>query len=300
MVIHNGVRTAYDDLDLRFDLENLDINVLYIRHSSSRPGNVVKYHCHSSYELHYIPSGYGTLTTEGNRYDIRPNIFYLTGPNVYHEQKSHEDNPMTEYCLNFEISRRKTRHDKSSHPAQGGNEIAQILQDTRFWFGDDLYGCIELFRHIFLELDRQLVGYYSNIRNYISQIIIQSARCYSDNRKASYIAPRKSLDDMREQLLSRFFLKHRNEPLTLNMIADELGLSSRQASRIVQQYYQVNFKKKHIEDKIKHAKMLLLTTDLPIEEIASKAGFSSASYFCQSFKSCENITPSRFRMNHKG
>jgi len=46
---------------------------------------------------------------------------------------------------------------------------------------------------------------------------------------------------------------------------------------------------------MEHAKMLLLSTDLSVEEIADMAGFSSLSYFSRVFRLHENTTPTLYR-----
>ncbi|GAA3329867.1 hypothetical protein GCM10020331_080090 [Ectobacillus funiculus] len=42
-------------------------------------------------------------------------------------------------------------------------------------------------------------------------------------------------------------------------------------------------------------KKLLLTTNLPIEEVAQETGYQTAKYFIKLFKEYEGITPSKYR-----
>lgn len=51
--------------------------------------------------------------------------------------------------------------------------------------------------------------------------------------------------------------------------------------------------------RIGNAKMLLINTDLPIEQIALKVGFNSATYFIRSFVNRENITPKVYRQQFR-
>ena len=50
--------------------------------------------------------------------------------------------------------------------------------------------------------------------------------------------------------------------------------------------------------KLRHAKALLLQTDLPVQEIAHRVGIEDASYFCALFKRYEHMTPITFRTLH--
>lgn len=48
-------------------------------------------------------------------------------------------------------------------------------------------------------------------------------------------------------------------------------------------------------ERVNSAKKMLLTTDLPIHEVAISTGFQSISYFSKQFKRLEGITPFRYR-----
>ncbi|MFR8974848.1 MAG: helix-turn-helix domain-containing protein, partial [Eubacteriales bacterium] len=48
---------------------------------------------------------------------------------------------------------------------------------------------------------------------------------------------------------------------------------------------------------LKQASLMLLNTDLPVSQIAEKAGFSNHSNFIKSFKSVYQLLPKDFRLN---
>ena len=51
--------------------------------------------------------------------------------------------------------------------------------------------------------------------------------------------------------------------------------------------------------RIMHGEMLLLTTDLPVAQIAAECGFNSQSYFIAEYKRQKNMTPLAYRKAHK-
>ena len=53
-------------------------------------------HAKNSYELHYIVDGEGTLTTDNKAYALSKGDFFITGPNVYHQQSTNPHSPLTE------------------------------------------------------------------------------------------------------------------------------------------------------------------------------------------------------------
>lgn len=52
------------------------------------------------------------------------------------------------------------------------------------------------------------------------------------------------------------------------------------------------------ESRLKRAESLLLTTDLPVKEIAYSCGFSDLNYFGKCFKASTALTPSAYRAAH--
>jgi len=85
---------SYDDMKLKIRIGKLLLNILALRFVPTDPYWHSLKHCHSSFELHLIPYGNGTLYTNERQFDIVPGTFYLTGPGVYHEQISCPEDPM--------------------------------------------------------------------------------------------------------------------------------------------------------------------------------------------------------------
>ncbi|MDE6111553.1 MAG: cupin domain-containing protein, partial [Eubacterium sp.] len=51
-------------------------------------------HSKNSYELHFVLGGKGTLITDTNEYELSTGNFFITGPNIYHEQTADKNNPV--------------------------------------------------------------------------------------------------------------------------------------------------------------------------------------------------------------
>ena len=50
--------------------------------------------------------------------------------------------------------------------------------------------------------------------------------------------------------------------------------------------------------RINHVKEYLKDTNIPINEIAEKTGYTSASYFCDAFRRKVGISPAQYRKKH--
>ena len=74
------MRKLYTDLNIRFTVEQMDffaLNLVFERFLRTIPNHS---HGSNSYEIHYIPSGYGHVKINQVLYDIVPNTLYITGP----------------------------------------------------------------------------------------------------------------------------------------------------------------------------------------------------------------------------
>ncbi len=210
-----------------------------VRFTAASPHWFVKNHSHSSYELHFIPHGKGRLTANRKNYDITPGTFYLTGPGVYHEQKTDVSLPMAEYCINFDFKLLRSSGKSDNIPEIEVNELVEILKGTNFWFGKDEFGSVDLFEKVYHELSHPRIGYFTSVRNYICQIIINSLRSYVDSIPA-YSFPYKSPEDYRRQIVDEMF-HNRYRDISMEKMAKAINVSKRHLERIVNQYYSMSF-----------------------------------------------------------
>lgn len=289
----------FDDEAFDFCFGSLKVNIVYMHFTPADPDWVEEYHCHSTYEIHIIPKGRGTLITDSEVYDIVPGTVYVTGPNIYHRQKTLPEDPMMEYCINMELKpcRRRSENSRISEELDG---ICSMLMQTVFWFGEDRYECGPIMEKIYDELNKKETGYYTCVQNYIEQLLVQLVRnyniCSADKR---YEAPSKTLYDRTVNILDSYLYHEYYKNPSIGQLAEEIGVSPRQLQRIVSGHYGMSFREKQNSVRIKNAKMLLTETDLTIEEIALRIGYSSAGYFAERFKKSEGITPAAYRSSHK-
>ncbi len=83
-------------------------------------------------------------------------------------------------------------------------------------------------------------------------------------------------------------------------LSEQMGISVRTLRR--------NFRKKQdssphqflIHERIQSARQLLLTTDIPLKEIAQRTGYSDVFYFSRQFKKITGTSPALFRRSREG
>jgi len=96
-----------------------------------------------------------------------------------------------------------------------------------------------------------------------------------------------------------FLDNHYGEPLTLDAIAAQSGLSRAQLCRTFRQLTGTTVWQCLLHLRIDHAKRMMSSSDTNISEIACECGFSDPAYFTKVFCRIEGITPKRWRADKK-
>ena len=95
--------------------------------------------------------------------------------------------------------------------------------------------------------------------------------------------------------VTHYIDEHYNEGVSLEEVAEATGISRYYVSHLFKELMDKTFVGYVNELRLNHAAMLLVTTDSPIIEIASKSGFNNLSNFNRAFKMYFGKTPSTYR-----
>ena len=230
--------------------------------------SVVQMHSHAKngYEIHYIARGKGVLETEKDRYDIKKDSLYVTGSNVLHKQLSSKDAP-----------------------------AIRFFASKFFWIGK----CSPQLRRIFNQLvsENSKTGLWreSILSALTLQMITEMTRLYYPDNASSLLPPEDcDLNENRSWILDTLLLEDCSD-VTLNDFARGMGVSPRQAERIIKDYYGSSFRKLRYESKMAMAASLLESENITINECAAKCGYTSLSSFAAAFRRKFNISPNEYK-----
>lgn len=92
-------------------------------------------------------------------------------------------------------------------------------------------------------------------------------------------------------------LNNVQENISVKELAGELNMSPHYFSGLFKRWLGVSFTQFRSLTKINYSLTLLLSTNLPISQIASQLGFNDQAYFTNMFKQYTGITPNHFRKN---
>ena len=89
--------------------------------------------------------------------------------------------------------------------------------------------------------------------------------------------------------------RHNMGFLTLDLLAEKASINKYYMAHAFKREYGVSPINFLIACRIREGKRLLGETDLSLSQIATVLGFSSPSYFSQSFRSAEGMSPTEYR-----
>ena len=102
--------------------------------------------------------------------------------------------------------------------------------------------------------------------------------------------------DHRLQAVMNYIDAHLDSEIELDSLAAEAGMSKAYLIRLFRQGFDMTPLAYVNKRRMEKAQLLLITTDMPVKEIAYTLGFADCSYFNRLFKKQTGHTPMAYRM----
>lgn len=233
-------------------------------------------HAHHYAELFYIVGGDGQFRIEDKLYPVKANQLVIVNPNVIHTEVSYEAHPLEYIVLGIEgLELSMSKDQESRH---------RILD---YRGGGDILTCL---RHILQETQSALPGYETICQAYMEILILRLMRSASFS-----VAAASPLVSHQCAAIRHYIDTHYKEPLTLDILAREAHINKFYLSHAFKEEYGMSPINYMISRRIEESRYLLRETDMSMSQIARVLGFSSASYFSQSFRRAEAMSPNEYR-----
>ena len=235
-------------------------------------------HTHSYAELFYTLGGNGQFRIGDKLYPVHQNQLVIISPNVIHTEVSYKVSPLEYIVLGIE-----------------GLELSvDDNNDGRFCIidcpgGGEIVSCL---RNIYRETVDQKPGYELICQAYMEILISHLMRSTSFAP-----APEPAANQVSRQCAAvrHYIDAHYKEPLNLDMLASQAHVSKYYLAHAFKSEYGISPINYQIFLRIKESRYLLRETDMSLSQISRILGFSSASYFSQSFRKAEGVSPLEFR-----
>lgn len=237
-------------------------------------------HSHKYAELFYIVGGEGHFRIEDQLYPVKAHQVVMVNPNVLHTEVGYPIHPMEYIALGIEGLELFVSPELNSR--------FRIL-DSRG--GSDILPCL---RQILQESQSGQPGCEAICQAYMEILILRLMRSISFATSVS-----GPTDSHQCATVRHYIDTHYKEPLTLDMLSSVAHINKYYLAHAFKEEYGLSPIRYMISRRIDESRFLLQETDMSMSQIARVLGFSSASYFSQSFRRTEGMTPAEYRKNRK-
>lgn len=235
-------------------------------------------HAHSYTELFYIVGGQGQFQINERTFPVQAHQLVVVNPNIIHTEVSYETHPLEYIVLGIE----------GLELTISGSEEAQYCIYS-FPEQNDVLTCMQ---HVLLEMQERRPEYETLCLAYMDIIMVQLMR----NASVSVSQSQSRFPSNRQcAAVLQYIDQHYKESITLDLLAEKVSINKYYMAHAFKREYGVSPINYLIACRIREGKRLLAETDLSLSQIAAVLGFSSSSYFSQSFRNAEGLSPTEYR-----
>ncbi|MDE6154816.1 MAG: cupin domain-containing protein, partial [Eubacterium sp.] len=191
-------------------------------------------HAKNSYELHFIVGGKGKLITDTNEYMLSTGDFFITGPNIYHEQTADKNEPVKDVFIMLQAV-------NTAKP----NVISSTFLENHFCFFKHFD--ISTAKEILSEFRSKKTDYKSAVSGLAIKLLTDITRYYLPDSFEKNIST-DGLYDKRFVIIEQAFLY--TPDLTLTELSNKIGVCERQTQRVLKKYYGKTFREKKNDSKL--------------------------------------------------
>lgn len=256
----------------------------------------VPLHWHDEMELIYIKKGRGTITVDFTQYTVSAGTIALIIPGQLHSIEQFEHESMEYENIIFHPGILVTKKTDTSNtdilaPLLSGKLSVPLLYTPEFPYYKEIAACIDAND----EISRtNPPGYQLFIKSQLFMLFfILANKCLlKEHVKKDY----KSLEKMK--LILKYVENHYMDKITIEDIADEVGLSQSHFMKYFKNTMGTSFIEYLNEYRLTMASRLLVSSDSSILDIAAEVGYENLSYFNRTFKKRFEMTPREYRKKY--
>ncbi|AHD00700.1 GlxA family transcriptional regulator [Leisingera methylohalidivorans] len=126
------------------------------------------------------------------------------------------------------------------------------------------------------------------------QLIYSSIRTDQDTQRLS-IPTRIGVRHPKLSMVIQMMEANIEEPISPSVLAQDVGMSTRQLERLFRRYLNRSPKRYYMEIRLQKARNLLMQTDMSVINVALACGFASPSHFSKCYRAHYDTTPYRER-----
>lgn len=240
-------------------------------------------HTHTCTELFYVVGGVGQFKIADRLLPVSADDLVIVNPNVEHTEVSLNANPLEYIVLGVEGL-------ELSLPEE--QEGAYAIVNFRTGSEDILF----YLRGMLREIEAKPVGYEVVCQDLLEVLLVRLMR-HTDFSLS--LAPAASRGSKECAAVRRYIDSHFKENISLDQLSALAHVNKYYLVHAFGREYGVSPISYLIGRRIQESKYLLGDTDHSLSQISHMLGFSSPSYFSQSFRKLEGVSPMEYRRQRK-
>lgn len=244
-------------------------------------------HSHAFSELFFVTNGKGFFIAENEVFPVENNDLILINPHVQHTEKSMDASPL-EYIalgiegLSFSVEDIPPSSNTLSVKTISGTVYKCNISNSNFY----------AYLNIMLEEASKKEGLYEEVSQNLLEILLICILRHGSitiTQSVSTVLNRECIQ------IKNYLDSHYAEDITLDSLAHLTHMNKYYIAHAFAEHIGLSPINYLLQKRIQEGKSLLESTTHSIADIASMLGFSSQSYFSQSFKKAVGQTPAQYR-----
>ncbi|WP_433775620.1 AraC family transcriptional regulator [Bacillus wiedmannii] len=261
----------------QFRRGHLPVKLLYVTKSKYDKDWHSTNHAHHFTELLYITKGKGTFIFYKEEIPVKEHDLIIINPNVEHTEKSDTNHPLEYIALGIQ----GLSFSSTENPSQ----------ITIYNYKQEQMTCLFYLQQLLDEAKNQQEDYELIMQDILEILLLKMMRKKAFNVEQT--STQKINKDI--EFVKNHIKQHFRENISLDTLAKVSHINKYYLSHSFRKFVGVSPIEYLIQTHIRESKILLETTNYPISNISTITGFSSQSFFAQSFKRETNLSPSQYR-----
>ena len=261
-------------------------------------------HNHYFVEIVYFHKGTGTHIINNRKFPIKSGDVFLINPFTKHSYTTNkdDDSPVEVYNIIFYTNFLSTqippeRFIDLIHKELLDTPYSQNNSKTKYLrvSGDVHHSFLNIFKMIEQEYLKDKEGSLICLKNLLVYLIINIFRRAKDNSNTSSTnnVPLKTKQNL--ELAIEYLKEHPAENITLSDFSKKYFFSVSYFNKIFKKHTGLTLNQYLQQERMSKAAELLHETDLSIDEICGKVGYSDIKYFYSTFSKFIGVPPAKYR-----
>lgn len=239
-------------------------------------------HTHACTELFYVAGGRGRFNVKGEMLPVEAGDLIIVNPNVEHTEMSLNQHPLEYIVLGVE---------GMEFTSDGEEDCSYTL----FNLSGSRDEVLPYLRDMLREIELKPKGYQVVCQDLLEVLVLKLLR-HTDFSLTVTPSRRESAECA---TVKRYLDTHFKESVTLDQLAELAHMSKYYLVHAFRKEYDTTPISYLIDRRIRESKCLLGDTNHSLSQISQMLGFSSPSYFSQSFRKVTDMSPQAYRRTRR-